>query len=193
MNRFKTSVPLESLRKLAVDYQVLRSLQLEELPELNLVAVKVHGPEQRVSDEKLYNEMCEILEHPEMQGWVRFRSEVQWSGSISVKNYRRAGPPVFAEWMDGESQSFQLRLDPLNPGTALIWQYEERQIDETSQLSPAEWPFIKQDTAALGNPKYLPNQMLMYAVYWAGNDTSDPHAVEQTFSRFVGFSNEEIK
>ena len=193
MKQYEQSSSLECLRRLATNFQALRALRLGELPELELVAVKITKPRSCPADRQLFTEMRQILNDPAKQGWARFRSDIHWTGTPNDMEFEHSGPPVHAEWVDGAPKSCLLRLDPSRPGSTLIWSYEERALSEDDQLDADEHPFLREHCAVLGNPKRIPGRRLLYNVFWGSDDISNPHAVRRQLSRFVGFSKEECQ
>ena len=193
MKQYEQSSSLECLRRLATDFQALSALRSGELPELELVAVKIAKPRSRPADRQLFAEMRQILDDPAKQGWVRFRSDIRWTGTPNDMEFEHSGPPTHAEWVDGASKSYLLRLDPSHPGSALIWSYEERVLSDDDQLDTDEQPFLREHCAVLGNLRRISGRRLLYNVFWGSDDFSNPHAVRRQLSRFVGFSNEECQ
>ena len=193
MKQYEQSSSLECLRRLATDFQALSALRSGELPELELVAVKITKPRSCPADRQLFTEVRQILSDPAKQGWARFRSDIHWTGTQDDLEFEHSGPPVHAEWVDGASKSYLLRLDPSHPGSARIWSYVERVLSEDDQLDADEQPFLREHSAVLGNSKRIPGQRLRYNVFWGSDDISNPHAVRRQLSRFVGFSKEECQ
>ena len=193
MKQYEQSSSLECLRQLATDFQVLRALRSGKLPKLELAAVKIERPRPCAADRQLFAEMCQILDDPAKQGWVRFRSDIHWTGKSDGIEFEQAGPPMHAEWVDGTSKSCLLRLDPSRPGSTLIWSYEERALSEDDQLEADEHPFLREYCEVLGNSERIPGQRLSYNVFWGSDDIACPHAVRRQLFRFVGFSKEECQ
>ena len=193
MKQYEQSTSLECLRRLATDFQALSALRSGELPKLELVAVKIAKPRSCPVDRQLFADMCKILDDPAKQGWVRFRSDIHWTGAPDDMEFEHSGPPMHAEWADGASNSYLLRLNPSHPGSALIWSYEERALSEDDQLEADEHPFLSEYCEVLGNSERIPGQRLSYNVFWGSDDIACPHAVRRQLFRFVGFSKEECQ
>lgn len=177
---------LAILRRTLADYSELPG----NWPELELVAVNI-STMKPAADETLFNEIETALAAPGGTGWVRFRSGLAWTESGSFGGFAKQGPPVMAEWTLDDHSSCRLRLDPDNPGHALIWACQERLLPEPGELAQDEFPFLREKAALLAHHARLENRQLAYNVFWGAEDDSDPHALSRLFDRFTGF--EEIE
>lgn len=185
---------LDLLRGTLDAFKRLRGADSEgDWPVLTLVAVKCTPIMAKTCDE--------ALDHLKRaastgRGWVRYRSQVARFGNGSADWIRSGdpeeGPPIAAEWSEGEATSWQLRLyqSGANQATTYgLWRYEERELTAGEDLQDQEHPALRQCVKVLEHPERRESEgvpCLVYHVFWSA-DKGDPSALRRLFARFVEF------
>lgn len=186
-----------ALRQVFADYNTLRKPVPANWPELKLVAVSTKTGSTG-ADETCFGEVVEALNEEEQSGWVRFQSDVYWTGAGYSPDFAECGPPLFAEWTTGAQASCRLRADPDTPGKVHIWTYTERDLGVSDDLRKDETAFLRETVTVLGHRKRLGSTELVYHIYWAAPEKAapekkDPFALRRVFDRFAGFKMKEGK
>jgi len=178
---------LHALRQLCADYEAVTTEESNSWPVLSLVAVRTTIDDTQKADETCFGHILAALEAEGREGWARFRSAVDWTGSGRAIVFDEAGPPLMAEWTIGARASKRLRTAPDAPGEVRIWKYEERDLGQTDVLDAKEDAFLCQAVEVMARDNCKPADRLVYHVYWAAPEAANPHAIARVFDRFAGF------
>lgn len=176
------------LRQVHKDYAALARLDPAHWPALDLVAVAREVAQPLPADKSGFDNVLAALNAD--SGWARFRSEVHWTGNPDTPDYDQWGAPLFAEWVENETSSVRLRLDPDEPTRLVKWLYTETVVTDEEAEDAEGLVFLREQVAVLGHKRRLPGMMLIYHVFWGGDGKG---AVRRVFDRFAGFQGEEVQ
>ena len=175
---------LDLLRRTHADYSKLRKA-LDDLPHLAMVAV-ARTSESAAMDRELFDRVTVALGDNGAVGWARFRSELGWSGCLPP-GFEISGPPIMAEWLDGNGVAHRLTPAPNVVGRALIVAVSDRTLGEGDGLEEREIPALRQRVEVLAHKRIAPLEQVAYDVYWGLPPNGSQSATRRLFDRFAGF------
>ncbi len=175
---------LDLLRRTYADYCKLHGA-FDDLPRLAPVAVaRTSGS--AAMDRELFDRVTKVLAGKGAVGWARFRSELGWSG-CPPPCFELSGPPIMAEWLDGNGVSHRLTPAPNAAGRALIVTIRDRMLSESDCLKEGEIPALRQRVEVLAHSRIDPFTHVAYDVYWGLPQNGSLSATHRLFDRFAGF------
>jgi hypothetical protein len=124
------------------------------------------------------------------EGWLRYRSMLQFTGQQNRGDENDSGPVIAGEWVLDESRSICIpspnaAVSTL-PGAAV--EISERPIESPNDPRDGEMPALREIVRLVNGPKGSRPAWAVFHVYWT-LDTDDQMqgALGRSFDRFAGY------
>jgi hypothetical protein len=156
-------------------------------------AAKDTGLEDKLTSVWVRRRFIADFDLPDLQndeGWLRYRSMLQFTGQQNRGDENDPGPVIAGEWVLDESRSICIPSPnsavSILPSAAV--EISERPIDGQSGHRDGEMPALREIVRLVNGPKGTPTTWAVFHVYWTLDaDDRMNGALGRSFDRFAGY------